>query len=191
MNKLKLYLVMGMGIKLLLVLVGCGGNTKSGSTVSQPNVSRDAVYEFYDKVQFDQTKEQVDAILGVIPTESTQLKNSFTYVNEDTSFGVSVLFDEENGLATSKTLFYSMTEDLAFLTKKAVTEELAESIPNGSTYDEVKNILGGEGTETSATQIPFEDNKVSYIRIWVNQDGTMLQTVFLTDGTTNNVMFFD
>ncbi|PKM71415.1 MAG: hypothetical protein CVU92_08575 [Firmicutes bacterium HGW-Firmicutes-17] len=175
---------------LAVVLAGCGGSTSSGSTAGQSTVSKDTVYEFYDKVQFDQTKEQVDAELGITPTESSQMKNSFTYVNEDTSFGVSVLFGE-NGLATSKTLFYSMTEDLAFLTPKAVTKEQAESIPEGATYDEVKNILGGDGTETSATQIPFEDNKVSYIRVWVNQDGTMLQAVFLTDGTTNNIMFFD
>ena len=175
---------------LMTVLVGCGSNTNNGSTAGQSNVSRDTVYEFYDKVQFDQTKEQVDAELGVTATESSQMENSFTYVNEDTSFGVSVLYDE-NRLVTSKTLFYSTTEELAFLTTKAVTKEQAESIPEGATYDEVKNILGGEGTETSVTQIPFEDNKLSYIRVWINQDGTMLQIVFLTDGTIGNVKFFN
>lgn len=190
MTRLKLLLVLGVVMILVSVLVGCGGNTNSGSTTGQSNVSRDTVYEFYDKVQLDQNKEQVDAELGVLPTESAQMKNSFAYVNDNTGFGVSVLFDE-NGLATSKTLFYPMTEDLAFLTTKPVTEAQAESIPDGATYDEVKKILGGDGTETSATQIPFEDNKVSYIRVWVNQDGTMLQAVFLTDGTTSNVMFFD
>lgn len=190
MNRFKLYLVMGMGMILVFILAGCGGNTNSGSTVSQSDITRDTVYEFYDKVQLDQTKEQVDAELGVMPTASTQMKNSFTYINEDTSFGVSVLFDE-NDIAISKTLFYSMTEDLAFLTTKAVTKEQAESIPEGATYDQVKNILGGDGTETSATQIPFENNKVSYIRVWVNQDGTMLQVVFLTDETAGNVGFYD
>lgn len=191
MNKFKLCLVMVITMILMTVLVGCGSNKNSGSTAGQSNVSKDTVYEFYDKVQFDQTKEQVDAELGVTATESSQMENSFTYVNEDTSFGVSVLYDE-NRLVTSKTLFYSTTEELAFLTTKAVTKEQAESIPEGATYDEVKNILGGEGTETSATQvIPFENDKVSYIRVWINQDGTMLQAVFLPDGTTNNIMFFD
>lgn len=191
MNKFKLSLIIGIGMLLALVLAGCSGGTDSGSTSGQSNVSKDTVYEFYDKVQLDQTKEQVDAELGVTPTESTQMENIYTYVNDDTGFGVSVLFDE-NAIATSKTLFYSMTEELAFLTTKPVTKEQAESIPDGATYDEVKNILGGAGTETSATKmIPFEDDKVSYIRVWVNQDGTMLQAVFLPDGTTNNVMFFD
>ena len=126
MNKLKLFWGMVITLAFMLVLAGCSGDsTNSSSTAGRSNVSRDTVYEFYDKVKLNQTKEQ------------------------------------------------------------------AESIPNGATYDEVKNILGGEGTETSATQIPFEDNKVSYIRVWVNQDGTMLQAVFLTDGTTNNVMYFN
>ncbi|MDK2942366.1 MAG: hypothetical protein PWP56_1879 [Acetobacterium sp.] len=189
MNRLKFSLVAGITVTLVLVLSGCGSNANSGSA-GQSNLSRDTVYEFYDAVQLDQTKQQVDAELGVTPTESTQIGNVFTYVNNDTGFGVSVMFDE-NGMATSKTLFYSLTKDLAFLTTKAVTKEQAESIPEGATYDEVKNILGGEGTETSVTQIPFEDNKLSYIRVWINQDGTMLQIVFLTDGTIGNVKFFN
>lgn len=190
MNRLKLSLVMGIIGILVLVLAGCGGNANSDGSVGQSNLTRDTVYQFYDKVQLDQSKEQVDAELGVIPTESTQMGNIFVYVNDDTGFGVSVMYDEK-GIATSKTLFYSMTKDLAFLTTKAVTKEQAESIPEGATYDEVKNILGGEGTETSVTQIPFEDNKLSHIRVWINQDGTMLQVVFLTDETIGNVMFFD
>ncbi len=190
MNRFKLMLVAGVVMLVASVLIGCANNTGNSNATGQPDVSRDTVYEFYDKVQLDQTKEQVDAELGVLPTESTQMKNSFVYVNDDTGFGVSVLFDE-NDSAFSKTLFYPMTEDLAFLTSKPVTEAQAESIPDGATYDEVKNILGGDGTETSATQIPFENNQVSYIRVWVNQDGTMLQAVFLVDGTTSNVMYFD
>ncbi len=190
MNRFKLFLVMGIAIMLVSFLAGCGGNANSGSTAGKPNVSRDTVYEFYDKVQLDQTKEQVDDELGVTPTESTQMENIFVYVNEDTGFGVSVMFNE-NGLATSKTLFYPNNEDLAFLTPKAVTQEQADKVPDGATYDEVKTILGGDGIETSATQIPFDDNKVSYIRIWANKDGSLLQAVFLTDGTTSNVMFYD
>lgn len=193
MKKLKSCLVLGIGMLLVLVLAGCGGSsssTGSGGSAGQSGVSKETVFEFYDKVQLDQTKAQVDAELAVTPTESTQMENIFVYVNEETGFGVSVLFNE-NGLATSKTLFYPTAEDLAFLTAKAVTQEQADKIADGSSYEDVKTALGGDGIETSATQIPFDDNKVSYIRLWVNQDGSMIQAVFLTDGTTNNVMFFD
>lgn len=190
MKRLKLSIVMGIAATLILVQTGCGGSENGGSATGQSDLSRDTVYEFYDAVELDQTKAEVDAKLRVTPTESAQMGNIFTYVNEDSGFGVSVMFDE-NGIATSKTLFYSMTKDLAFLTKKAVTKEQAENIPDGATYDDVKNMLGGDGTETSVTQIPFEDNKLSYIRVWINPDGTMLQVVFLTDGTIGKVMFFD
>jgi len=192
MKKLKSCLVLGIGMLLVLVLAGCGGgsSTGSGDSAGQSGVSKETVFEFYDKVQLDQTKAQVDAELAVTPTESTQMENIFVYVNEETGFGVSVLFNE-NGLATSKTLFYPTAEDLAFLTVKAVTQEQADKIVDGSSYEDVKTALGGDGIETSATQIPFDDNKVSYIRLWVNQDGSMIQAVFLTDGTTSNVMYFD
>lgn len=190
MQKVKLLAMAIIGMLLVITVAGCGGNKEGSSSGSQSSGSRETVFEFYDKVQLDQTKEQVDAELGVTPSESRQMENIFVYVNEDTGFGVSVLFNEA-GLATSKTLFYPTVEELAFLTTKKVTEEQADSIPDGATYDDVKSILGGDGIETSATQIPFEDNKVSYIRIWVNPDGSMLQTVFLTDGTTSDAMFYD
>lgn len=190
MKKVKLFSMVIISLLLVLTVAGCGGNSGGSSSGSQSSSSKETVFEFYDKVQLDQTKEQIDAELGVTPTESTQMENIFVYVNEDTGYGVSVLFNE-NGLATSKTLFYPTAEELAFLTAKAVTQEQADSIPDGATYEEVKTILGEDGIETSATQIPFDDNKVSYIKIWVNKDGSMLQAVFLTDGTTSNVMFFD
>lgn len=190
MKKRKLFSAAIIGFLVVLMVSGCGGNSGGSNSESQSSGSKETVFEFYNKVQLDQTKAQVDAELGVTPQESTQMENIFVYVNEDTGFGVSVMYNE-NGLATSKTLTYPNVEDLAFLTPKTVTQEQADSIPDGATYDEIKSILGEDGIETSATQIPFDDNKVSYIRIWANKDGSMLQTVFLTDGTTNNVMFFD
>jgi len=179
-----------ISLLLAFTVAGCGGSSGGSSSGSQSSGSKETVFEFYDKVQLDQTKAQIDAELGVTPTESTQMKNIFVYVNEDTGFGVSVMFNE-NGLATSKTLFYPTAEELAFLTTKAVTQEQADKIADGTSYEEVKTALGGDGIETSATQIPFDDNKISTIRIWVNKDGSMIQAVFGTDGTTNNVMFFD
>jgi hypothetical protein len=171
-----------------MVLAGC--NSSVSSSGNQTSISKQTVFNFYDKVQMAQTKEQVDSELGVVPTESTQLKNVFNYTDEETSFGVSVLFNE-NGTVMSKTLLYSNRKDIAFLTNKAVTQEQADKIKNGANYEEVKTILGAEGTEINATQIPFEDNKESYIRVWVNDDESMVQVVFGTDGTVNSVMFFE
>ncbi|HEY5555524.1 hypothetical protein [Acetobacterium sp.] len=177
-------------VSLLVLISGCSGNTGSTDQTNQTKLSKETVFDFYNKVQLDQTKDQVDAELGVVPTESSQLKNSFTYTDENTGFGVSVLFNENNQ-AASKTLFYPVREELAFLTSKPVTQEQADKITDGLTYDQVKSLLGGEGIEVSTTQIPFDNNKLSSIRIWVNSDGSMIQTVFGTDGMTNNTMFFN
>lgn len=191
MKKTKLFSMVIISLLLAFTVAGCGGGSSGGSSSgSQSSGSKETVFEFYNKVQLDQTKAQVDAELGVTPQKSTQMENIYVYVNEDTGFGVSVMYNE-NGLATSKTLFYPTAEELAFLTTKAVTQEQADKIADGASYEEVKTALGGDGIETSATQIPFDDNKISTIRIWVNKDGSMIQAVFGTDGTTNNVMFFD
>lgn len=191
MKKIKMLSFLTIALLFVLALSGCsGGNNNSSNSSGQTSGSKEKVFEFYDKVQMDQPQAEVDAALGVVPKADTQLKNAYTYTNEETGFGVSVLFSE-NGVVTSKTLFYPNAEDLAFLTPKAATQEQADKIADGSTYDAVKTLLGEDGIETSATQIPFDNNKVSTIRIWVNKDGSMLQAVFGTDGTTNNVMFFD
>ena len=146
MKKLKFYLLLAIGILVVFTLSACGGSGGGSSSGSQSSGSKETVFEFYDKVQLDQTKAQVDAELGVTPNESTQMENIFSYVNEDTGFGVSVMFNE-NGLATSKTLLFPNNEDLAFLTPKAVTQEQADKIPDGATYDEIKTILGEDGIE--------------------------------------------
>lgn len=189
MGRKKILLITVISIVLSVLVTGCSSGNSSAAT-DQTSGSKELVYEFYDKVQLNQTKDQVDTELGVTPTESEQMEGCYGYVNQDSGFGVDVVYDE-NGLAYSKTLFYPDREDIAFMTTEKVTQEQADSIGNGLTYDEAVNMLGCEGTETSATEIAFDDNKVSYIRAWVNQDGSMLQIVFLTDGTSSGAMFFD
>lgn len=189
-----LSLIMVIGL-VSLALTGCGsnsssGNSSSGDVTAQSSGSKETVYEFYSKVQLDQTKEQIDAVLGVEPKQSSQLETSYSYLNQDSSFGVDVVYDE-NGKAMNKTLIYPNREDLAFMTPKPVTQEQSDKITKGMSYDEVKSLLGGDGIETSVTEISFADNKLSYIRVWINKDESMLQVVFGTDGTANDSMFFD
>lgn len=177
-------------IILMFPVLEAGCSSGVASSGSQTSSSKQTVFNFYDQVQMNQTKAQVDAELRVTPTESTQLKNVLNYTDEKTGFGVSVLFNE-NGTVTSKTLLYANRKDIAFLTNKPVTQEQANKISDGMSDDEVKAILGEEGTEINATQIPFADNQISYIRVWVNDDESMIQIVFGTDGTVSNVMFFE
>ncbi|KNZ42627.1 hypothetical protein [Acetobacterium bakii] len=187
MLKLKSLTIILATLLIGVVISGCAGTTGAGN---QGKITEDTVFEFYNKVQLDQTKEQVDAAVGVAPTESTQLEKLYSYTNEETGFGVSVLINE-TGQVTSKTLIYPARGDLAFMTSQPVTQEQSDQITKGMTFDEIKSLLGGEGIEVSSTQIPFDENKVSTIRIWVNDDGSMIQVVFGTDGTATGAIFFN
>ena len=187
-------------VVMLLAVSGCaapapapGGNGVTPTTApsnNQQSGSKESVFDFYNKVSIEDAKAQVDKELGVKGTESTQLKNSFTYTDQNTGFGVSVWFNEKD-IATSKTLIYPSNESIAFLTTAPVTQAQSDQIKKGMTYDAVKTLLGGEGTEMNATQISFNNNKISYIRSWVNTDGSKIQIVFGTDGLSNDAMFFN
>jgi len=184
MQKLKIFSLIAMIGLMVSFSAAC--NAGSGSS----NATRETVFEYYNKVQMNQTKAQVDAELGVAGKAIAQLANSFSYTNEQTGFGVSVLYSDA-GTVTSKTLFYPDHKDLAFLFSKKVTQAQADKITKGMTYDQIKTLLGEDGIESSRTQIAFNGNKESTINLWVNKDGSLIQVVMLTDGTSSDATFFD
>ena len=184
MHKLKFISLMAMVGLIFSMMTACSSGGASGK------ITKEIIFDFYSKVQIGQTKAQVDTALGVAGTESTQLKGSFTYTDPDTSYGVSVLYDDKS-LVTSKTLIYPKRADLAFLCVKKVTQAQADQIVKGTTHEQVDTALGGAGIETSSTQIAFDGNKLSSIFIWVNPNGSMIQVVFGTDGKSQNATFFD
>lgn len=184
-----LSLTLGM-IFLIVLFTSCGEKASSSQQAKQTNVTSATIFKFYNKVKIEQTKEEVNAELGVTGTEETQVKNSFSYVDKQTGYGVSIVFNDTNKVS-AKTLIYPERKDIAFLCGKTYTQAQSDKIKKGTTYEQVKSTLGGGGIEINTTQIPFDDNKLSYIRIWVNKDGSMIQVVFGTDGTSNNAMFFN
>ncbi len=136
------------------------------------------------------TKEKVDSVLGVSGKANSQLTGLFDYLSDKTSYGVSVLFDDKNSVM-SKTLLYTDRQDIAPLFTKKFTQEQADSIKDGMSYDDVKKLVGEEDAEINQTQIPFDDNRISKIYVWVNNNDSLLQVTFGTDGKSNGSMFFD
>ena len=192
MSKLRTLALITAVVLIAVLTAACSksiGTTQS-TTAKQSSITKDVIFDFYNKVQIDQTKEQVDAELGVAGSAIAQLKNSYSYTNADTGYGVSVILSDANKVS-SKTVIYTERKELAVLFNKTVTQAQSDTIKKGMTYDQIKGILGEDGIEVSTTQIPFNDNKLSSIRIWVNEDGSMIQIVFGTDGTSNDAMFYD
>lgn len=54
------------------------------------------------------------------------------------------------------------------------------------TYDEVKNILGGQGVEMYAMIFPGSKDKVIYGLVWISADFSMMAVSF--DGDTGKVV---
>lgn len=185
----------------MLFAVGCGAASKDGSSAAADGASdsagdtadsanREAVFGMYDKVSLDQTKEQVDAAVGVAPKENSMLDTAFDYYDENTGFGVNVIYNDKDEVI-AKTVIYNSHKDIAPFCTKAVTEDQADSIKDGSTYEEVKGLLGGDGVEVCATELEFDDNKVTKMYRWANSEGTGIQVIFGTDGKSNDTTFFD
>lgn len=178
-----------MIITLLLTMAGCNAD-KSANSGSSESASRETVFALYNKVQLSQNKSQIDAVMEGSGKENANFKNSFTYMDKNSEFGVEVLYDEQQQ-AISKTVIYPSHEDIAPFTVKEVSQSQADKIQKGIDYNKLKKLLGGDGVEVNATEIPFENNKISYMYRWANKDGSCIQVVVLTDGTVGNVLFFE
>lgn len=151
-NSKQLGLIVLTLICLVGLLTGCG---KTGVNTGSDTKSEENVSDFYSKVQLGQTKAEVDALLGVTPTEP--VTGAFNYVDENGN-GVTIIFmerifgDGSPKVALSKRMvgvekFFASTPD-----DQRITDEQAAKITEGMTYDEVKSILGQEGIEVSATE---------------------------------------
>lgn len=176
-------------LTLLLTITGCSGN-KEANIGSSDSVKRETVFALYNKVQLDQDKAQIDAALGSAGEENSSAVKSYRYMDENHEFGVEVIYDEKQQ-AIAKTAVYPTHKDIASFIAREVTEAEADKIQKGMQYGEVKELLGGDGVEVNATEIPFENNKISYMYRWANNDGSCVQVVVLTDGTVGNALFFD
>ena len=189
-------------ILLLVLLVfssvfmaGCGqqstqdadGDSETGdrSEAVDSTATLDKIYAFYDKVQLGQTKAEVDTALGV--TAKEPMTDVFQYTDANGNgvmIGLSSVFSQDG---SSKVVFNKSVEGLeAYLITlpddKRVTDEQAQSITQGMTYEETKAKLGGDGYELSSTQ-GFE-GKPEIDRVWMKKGISMITVKFSgPDGT--------
>ncbi|MBC3796633.1 hypothetical protein [Acetobacterium tundrae] len=163
-------------LSLVIMCSGCGNSR----TVKN-------AYNFYNKVQLGQSKDDVDKSLKVTPKE----KNSgFIYLDKDTGYGVTVYYDSDN-LVKTKAMYNADNTKIFKLSDATVTEDQVASISEGMTYDEVKTILGSEGKETITTVNPEDANNPISMMIWFNDDGTGIYITFNGyEGTVRDVKYW-
>ena len=151
------------------LLVGCGNgatdaepsvepSAKPSANLSEDSLEQGQVYDFYNKVELGQTKEEVDATLGV---DAEELTSDILSYENDKGYGVTIglstmLSSTDTNevftkmLSGSKWTEYQLQD--AFRKENAISDDQAASITEGMTYDEVKAILGSEGVEISLSK---------------------------------------
>jgi len=156
-----------------LLFSGCGQSSGSSSSDGSSDAeSQGDPYALYNKVEMGQTKEEVDAALGVTPEELTS--DIYVYTDEDgysVSVGFStILSDSDTNEVLTKMIYGTKTAEYmnAIGKENEITEEQASQITQGMTYDEVKTILGSDGIEQSMSN--SYGGGVTVTRVWL-KDG--------------------
>ena len=200
MNNKKMVVLM-LTAALIFAMTGCdksssdsAGTAQESSSVSessgQSSDSLDTIFALYNKVVLEQTKDQVDAEMGITGEENSNAPNTYYYADPATGYGVSVLYDRGN-IAIGKTVIYNSHEDIAPFCNKPVSKEQIDQITDSMTYDQVKEVLGGAGIEVSISELGAGSGEQSVIKRWANGDGSCLDVYFGPDGSVNNSNYFD
>lgn len=178
----------------LLLLSGCGqpagqkdsSDQTAGQTTKKESTDQAAenVSDFFNKVQIGQTKAEVDAALGVTPT--SPVEGAFDYLDENSN-GVTVIFMERSlgdgspKVALSKKLIGAEKYITETPDDQRITEEQADKIIEGMTYDEVKTILGQPGIVVSEAE--GTAGAITTERYWIKPGlASMLSVTFAGRG---------
>jgi len=166
-------LILGFAV----MLSGCNG---AGTKNNKPDY-------FYSQIELGMEKSQVESTLGVKPEEKD---DTDVFIDEQTGFGVQISYDASD-MVTSKILYHEDDSQVMGLSDASVSEDQLTSITEGMTYDEVKQILGSEGTEMIQMTNPVDPNMPIVMMIWFNDDQTGFYVTFAgIKGTVKTVKFW-
>lgn len=173
---------------LLFLVSGCGqSGSDSGGDSSDTTQTAGDPYALYNQVQMGQTKEQVDATLGVKPEELASF--SYIYTDKD-GYGVAVgysdILSKTNTPVVITKMIYGTKATLymnAVGKKNEVTDDQVAKITEGMTYAEVKAILGSDGIESSAAD--NFDGTLKITRLWL-KDGVISGVAVNFHGADDN-----
>jgi len=158
MAKRKFYWIL-LGVVVILGMVfgmsGCtpsepkstDESTKQEDTQTQESdtTPTNKIFNFYNAVNLDQTKEEVAKNLGVTPEINSN--GSEYFKDEATGYGVMVGYDENGKVITKGLIPPEKAAELLAMNPTPVTSEQVASITPGMTYAEVTKIMGSDGVE--------------------------------------------
>lgn len=180
-NKLKHFFLTVICLTgLAMMFSGCVQND-SDSVSTDP-------YKYYNQVELDQSKEDVARVLNAVPEE---LGGTFTYIDSDTGYGVTVTYDTDDRVGL-KTLYMPIDNDFSGYSKASVTEEQAAVITPGMTYAEVVTQLGEGGLEIVSSTNPEDETQPIYAIAWINDDASsIVVTLIGFEGTVYDATYIN
>lgn len=152
-------------------------SSAASSAASKSNTEGKITSELYEKVALGASKDEVEAILGKGTVgSSNEIDGVKTESVNYTGSGVlsSAIITYQSGKVTNK------TEVGLYDKSKYPTIDLAkyEKVDTGMSYEQVKEIFGGDGEKDTETQIL---GSTSYGYIWRGADGASNATLTFSD----------
>ena len=150
----------------------------------QPALANRITEADYDNLKIGMTYQEVKQILGregKIYTEynSPTIENfgvAYRWVNKDNT-GIIAVFNSENKLIKLSGQNLNANSFGINREPQVVTSRNVENIKVGMTYNEVRKIIGSEGTKQATRDNPLTNaNTTAYN--WANPDGTSMTIVF-------------
>lgn len=171
-------------VGVMLVTAGCTtGETKNNETGPQtektttttvsPAVTAAAqkALKFYDTVSLDQTRAQLETMLGV-PGE-VQTDGWVAYHDPESGYGVMIQYGEDDTVFAKRLIPTAKSPELAALSPTPVTDRQTYRLAAGMPYYEVQDIMGCDGIEISLSKPEPGSPKQIYGLAWFNPDGSI------------------
>jgi|ADurb_H2B_03_Slu_FD_contig_123_15672_length_4854_multi_5_in_2_out_2_3 hypothetical protein len=134
------------------------------------------IFDFYNKVQMDLSKTDIESILGNV--SEVDEDGLHTYIDCDTGYGVSIRYNARGQVTLKGIATPEGCEKLISVCHANVTSSQLDNISRGMTYDWVTVLLGGEGVEVVCAANPLDHEKPLYGMAWINADGTAITVQF-------------
>lgn len=140
------------------------------TTVNPANAAAQAAMKFYLAVTLDQSRAQLETMLGV-PGE-IQADGQVAYRDSDSGYGVLIRFGEDDAVFAKRLLPSGRSPELAALNPFPVTDKQAYRMAAGMPFYEVQDVMGSDGIEVSLSKPEAGSTKQVTGLGWFNPDGS-------------------
>ena len=189
-----------MILAVALILTGCNqdgsttdtdADTEATATIApltEPMYTdREALYQYYNAVTFDETLESLTEKYGEPVKETTESGDSYSWVMED-GYGFAAAFFD-SGRLRAKVLYYKDLRQLGEISNATSIDQFSVLNKN-YTYAMTCATLGGRAMELAQIAQDTSDNpEIKRLYVWATPEGDIVQVLFGGDEQLESVNY--